>query len=240
MTKKKVNTEKEVDTKPKIIIPTGFRLTNDTRNELVNFILKIKFGKRTEELLNQEIDYVNYIIEYLYPIDKKNILKQGTSIFYKDYDPFTIEKQIAFDGIEIGIRNISYNLKNDRNTIAYSCLLGNIRYAEIYSNSEECLIPMPKREYAYSREDVKRLLPQAYYNKILTFIDTCKRHVKKRKIVRESLEALLLQYTSAKKLCEDHNEFISWINQYAGLPPRCTNIGTYDLMVEINSTCDTI
>ena len=240
MTKKKTSIEKEVDTKAKINIPTGFRLTNDTRSGLVNFILKIKFGKRTEELLNQEIDYVNYIIEYLYPIDKKNILKQGTSIFYKDYNPFTIEKQIAFDGKEIGIQNIGYNLKNDKDTIIFSCLLGNIRYAEIYSNSGECSIPAPKREYTYSQEDVKRLLPQAYYNKILTFIDTCKRHVEKRKIVRESLEALLLQYTSAKKLCEDHDEFISWINQYANLPPKCTDIGTHDLMQEIRQTCKAI
>ena len=233
MTKKK-------ESKPVISLPDNFRLTTETRQKLTLVALKDKFGKRTEELFDQEIEFLNCINEYLYPLEKRKLLQQYTTVFDDRYTPFIHINAMEIDDQTIGPRSSSYSTKLGKSVLHFTGLLQSVSYMQWNDGYDEYKIIVPKSEFRYTDSAIRKLLPKAYYDKLFAFVLKCQTFVKKRELVRQSLEALLLQYTSAKKLCEDYPEFIDWIYQYAELPPQCTDMGSHDLMQEIRNTCATV
>jgi len=218
---------------PQVKIPTGFRLTNDTRKGLVNVALKDKFGKRTEELFNQEIEYLNAICEYIYPLEKRRFLENGATIFNKMYTPFTFEDSIDIENDTIGLE---YNYL----TTIRSGLLGDLSYMGWRKDTDTYYVRVPKHEYRYDKYHIYSLLPKTYYKKLQAFINECKLFVQKRDSVIKNLETLLVNYNSAKVLCESYPEFITWIYQYMQLPPSCSDASSHDLMQEIRKTVETV
>jgi len=214
-------------------LPAGFRLTNDTRKDLVKVALKDKFGKRTEELFNQEIEHLNALCEYLYPLEKRRILEYGTTVFEYRYTPLMFVNSISIDDVTIGASGYHYSSVN-------TGLLENLDYMGWQKDNEQYAVLVPKSEFRYSSSDIRKKLPKAYYDKLFAFILKCEAFVKKRNAVKAGLETLLLNYSSARVLCEAYPEFIDWIYQYMELPPSCSDASSHDIMQEIRKTVATV
>lgn len=218
-------------------LPKDFRLTNRSKEYIINVACYLKFGKQTLSIVDRELQFASCIYEYIYPLEKRDKFVEGITTFNPDreywgwFDKYNshFDMQFQKEGFIKTYGKKYSSLVPDYTAFGkFDLDLGVVNSWSADKTNKTELSPIPLRRsdvaddwskiiwfpdpnVSYKEEDIPGLIPVFFMQKVLDL--HLESQAVKQKVfkLKKALKEVLDGYSSVVKLCIDHEEFVSWI-----------------------------
>jgi len=237
-------------------IPSNFRLTGNTVDNIKRVALRKKYGTRIMKFAWDECDLMMCISAQLYGADQLKIYRDVCSelLGINGRDSIRYQKDIEMKNYRLGCSGYHYYREN-RGILSHPMfedlldsmtreefkdfgLPHNTNTTQSYQWLEAFAVIMEPVYHGAVLSNGKawERLSSKMKKKVTCFMKKVAIFCEKIKVSDELYSQLLNTYTSAVKLCNDAPEFIELINEAAGYNKKgkkCTDVGTADIIQQL-------
>lgn len=234
-------------------LPVGFRLTNNNKTNIITAVIKKKYGKAIEVMLDREMQLLHCIAEHNIPTQER--LRQ----FQVEYNDFTGNNKTRGDFYStnscvyitftnttknkhklISLSGTEHNRGSFRLGYDYSygsSVLGSISgFVETPANLQDFYDYMYVSYQRNTTQFFEEDLPEVIRRSVLKLYKDSYKLVISCRELRNKVSSVLQQYSSTTKLCDDLPEMVGIIrlaNDVEEFPSRCSDVIEKDKVAEL-------
>ena len=209
-------------------LPKGFTLTSASRNKITETAAYKKFSPRLRELFDKYVAAYKAVIEYYTPSEelvkqfltaKKNILYRFNGVTVETYtsSDFTIRKLKEgkyVKSYEFGATGFSHKRVYLFDNHNISIILDRLEEKKAYKHFE-FTIPSIAKSMNWTVDSLDARL----FKRLMKVKEGTKQLEKEIRLLRTSIDQVLVQYNSAIDLCMDVPEMVDLIRESVGMEP---------------------